>query len=58
MMDSMRGTPWGGEKWVEQGAVIEGKGAGRPFADKYTSIILFAGAATPEGLLDWFEYPV
>jgi hypothetical protein len=49
---------WVGEKWVEQGAVIQGKGNGRPFADKYTSVILFAGAATPEGLLDWFEYPV
>ena len=48
-----------GKKWTEQGAVVEGYGpSGRPFADKYTSVILFAGAATPEGLLDWFEYPV
>jgi hypothetical protein len=22
------------------------------------TVILFAGAATPEGLLDWYEYPV
>jgi hypothetical protein len=48
----------GGKKWTEQGAVIEGEGGGRPFADKYSSLILFAGAAAPMGLLDWFEYPV
>ena len=39
------------------GAVIDGVGGGRIFADKYTSLILYAGAATPLGLLDWYEYP-
>jgi len=39
------------------GAVIEGEGGGRIFADKYTSLILFAGAATACGFLDWYEYP-
>lgn len=49
----------GGPKRVdESGAVIRGHGGGRPFADAYTSLILFAGAATPQGLLDWYEYPV
>jgi hypothetical protein len=28
-----------------------------PFADKYTSILLFAGEAASLGLLDWYEYP-
>ncbi|MCC6458227.1 MAG: hypothetical protein IT328_24960 [Caldilineaceae bacterium] len=39
------------------GAVIAGRGGGRIFADKYISILLFAGAASPAGLLDWYEYP-
>jgi hypothetical protein len=39
------------------GAVIDGEGGGRIFADKYASILLFAGTATPLGLLDWYEYP-
>jgi hypothetical protein len=58
LVESTRIPPAVGKKWVTQGAVVEGEGEGRPFADKYTSVILFAGAATPEGLLDWFEYPV
>ncbi|MFN2285275.1 MAG: beta-L-arabinofuranosidase domain-containing protein, partial [Anaerolineae bacterium] len=41
----------------DSGAVIDGEGRGRPFADKYTSMLLYAGAATPLGLLDWYEYP-
>ena len=41
----------------DSGAVISGEGGGRIFADKYTSILLYAGAATPLGLLDWYEYP-
>lgn len=41
----------------DSGAVIDGEGGGRPFADKYTSLLLYAGAATPLGLLDWYEYP-
>ena len=41
----------------DSGAVIDGEGRGRPFADKYTSLLLYAGAATPLGLLDWYEYP-
>ncbi len=52
-------TPFVGTKHADTGgAVVEGEGNGRPFADSYTSIILFAGAATPAGLLDWYEYPV
>jgi len=52
-------TPFVGTKHADAGgAVVEGEGNGRPFADSYTSIILFAGAATPAGLLDWYEYPV
>ncbi|MBN1874140.1 MAG: hypothetical protein JXA33_07905 [Anaerolineae bacterium] len=39
------------------GAVIDGEGGGRVFADKYTSLLIYAGAATPLGLLDWYEYP-
>ena len=41
----------------DSGAVIDGEGGGRIFADKYTSILLYAGAATPLSLLDWYEYP-
>ena len=45
-------------KFVDTGgAVISGKGGGRQFADTYSSLLLFAGAATREGLLDWYEYP-
>ncbi len=52
-------VPAVGKKYITQGAVVEdGGSSGRPFADKYTSVILFAGAAAPLGLLDWFEYPV
>ena len=48
----------GGKKYVDSsGAVIKGVGGGRIFADKYISILLFAGAATSLGLLDWYEYP-
>jgi hypothetical protein len=39
------------------GAVIAGEGGGRIFADKYTSLLLYAAEATPLGLLDWYEYP-
>ena len=41
----------------ESGAVIYGKGGGRQFDDKYSSLILYGGAAAPLGFLDWFEYP-
>jgi hypothetical protein len=41
----------------DSGAVISGEGGGRNFADRYTSILLYAGAATPRGLLGWYEYP-
>ena len=48
----------GGPKFADpSGAVIDGVGGGRIFADKYTSLILYAGAAAPLGLLDWYEYP-
>jgi hypothetical protein len=47
-----------GRKYADpSGAVIQGGGRGRIFADKYTSILLFAAEATPLGLLDWYEYP-
>jgi hypothetical protein len=53
-LGGMRGTA----KFVDDsGAVISGEGGGRIFADKYTSILIYAGAATPLGLLDWYEYP-
>lgn len=41
----------------DSGAVIAGEGGGRNFADRYTSILIYAGAATPLGLLEWYEYP-
>ena len=48
----------GGKKWVDSsGALVRGMGGGRIFADKYLSILLFAGAAASQGLLDWYEYP-
>ncbi|MEM7131816.1 MAG: hypothetical protein AAF702_36215 [Chloroflexota bacterium] len=48
----------GGAKFIDSsGAVITGRGGGRIFADKYTSILLFAAEAAPLGLLDWYEYP-
>ena len=47
-----------GKKYVDSsGAVIKGGGGGRIFADKYTSILIFAGEAAALGLLDWYEYP-
>ena len=58
---AMTGQSTGGKsnaKYADpSGAVIAGRGGGRIFADKYTSLLLFAGAATPLGLLDWYEYP-
>ncbi len=48
----------GGVKQADaSGAVLVGSGGGRNFADRYTSVLLFAGAATAAGLLDWYEYP-
>lgn len=45
-------------KFVDAGgAVIAGRGGGRQFADRYSSLLLFAAAATPRGFLDWYEYP-
>ena len=45
-------------KYVDSsGAVIDGEGGGRIFADKYISVLLFAGAVTPLGMLDWYDYP-
>ncbi|MBN1218022.1 MAG: hypothetical protein JXM69_03755 [Anaerolineae bacterium] len=47
-----------GRKYADpSGAVIQGEGRGRIFADKYISLLLFAAEATPLGLLDWYEYP-
>jgi hypothetical protein len=41
----------------DSGAVIANEGRGRFFADRYTSLVLYAGIAMPLGLLDWYEYP-
>ena len=41
----------------DSGAVIANDGRGRFFADRYTSLVIYAGVATPLGLLDWYEYP-
>jgi hypothetical protein len=47
-----------GAKYLDaSGAVIAGQGGARMFDDRYISILLFAAAATPVGLLDWYEYP-
>ncbi|MEM7531948.1 MAG: hypothetical protein AAF639_07225 [Chloroflexota bacterium] len=49
---------WGGKKVIDSsGAVIAGGGGGRIFADKYTSVLIFASEAANLGLLDWYEYP-
>ena len=51
--------PFVGVKRAEEGGgVSEGEGNGRPFADAYPPLLYFVGAATPAGLLDWYEYPV
>jgi hypothetical protein len=47
----------GPKRLDESGAVIRGNGDGRAFAYTYTSLLLFASAAAPLGLLDWYEYP-
>ena len=51
--DSAAGTKYADDS----GAVIAGQGGGRIFADKYTSLLIFASEAAPLGLLDWYEYP-
>jgi hypothetical protein len=53
------GSPGGpGRKYADDsGAVIAGEGGGRIFADKYTSLMVYASEAAPLGLLDWYEYP-
>ena len=53
-VNSSRGGP---KRVDDSGAVIYGQGGGRQFDDKYSSLILYAGAAAPLGFLDWFEYP-
>jgi len=51
-----RGGP---KRYLERDrAVVHGNGNGRGFASTYTSVILFASAAGPEGMLDQFEYAV
>jgi hypothetical protein len=35
-----------------------GHGSGRSFENRYISLVLFAGAAAPLGLLGWYEYTV
>ena len=50
-------TAKGGKFLDSSGAVISGQGGGRVFADKYSSLLIYAAAATPLGLLDWYDYP-
>jgi hypothetical protein len=50
-------TPSWQKRLDESGAVIQGWGGGRAFAYTYTSMVIFAAAASPAGLLDWYEYP-
>ena len=57
LMANLEGKESGPKFADPSGAVIDGVGGGRIFADKYTSLILYAGAAAPLGLLDWYEYP-
>ena len=57
LMANLEGKESGPKFADPSGAVIDGAGGGRIFADKYTSLILYAGAAAPLGLLDWYEYP-
>ena len=57
LMANLEGRESGPKFADSSGAVIDGVGGGRIFADKYTSLILYAGAAAPLGLLDWYEYP-
>ncbi len=48
----------GGVKRIDpSGAVVAGNGGARIFADKYTSLLIFAAEAAPLGLLDWYAYP-
>ena len=50
-----RGGP---KRYIEKDrAVVQGEGDGRGFASTYPSIILFASAASPEGMLEAFEFP-
>ena len=57
LMADLEGKESGPKFSDPSGAVIDGVGGGRIFADKYTSLILYAGAAAPLGLLNWYEYP-
>jgi len=51
-------TKESGPKFADpSGAVSDVVGGGRIFADQYTSLVLYDGAAAPLGLLDWYEYP-
>jgi hypothetical protein len=58
MMDMPSTRPDQGPKRIdESGAVIRGKGGARKFAYTFSSLILYASAASPGGYLDWYEYP-
>ena len=57
LLDRSEGLRGGGKRIDASGAVVQGMGGGRIFADKYTSILVFASEAAPRGLLDWCEYP-
>ncbi len=48
----------GNEKRLDaSGALLVGSGGGRVFADKYTSILIFAGEAAARGMMEWYQYP-
>jgi len=57
LVDQPLGVRSRGKYADDSGAVISGGGGGRIFADKYASLLLYAGTAAPLGLLDWYEYP-
>jgi len=45
-------------KFVDSsGAVVSGVGGGRIFSTFYAALLVYAGEATPLGMLDWYEYP-
>lgn len=57
LVDKPSAGKQGGKYLDPSGAVVDGKGGGRNFADKYSSILVFASEAAPLGFLDWYDYP-
>ncbi len=57
LVDKPSAGKQGGKYLDPSGAVVDGKGGGRNFADKYSSILVFASEAAALGYLDWYDYP-